>query len=195
MRVGHHNQGDTMTGVPGLIAKLDGGYHNQETVNDDHRVGGPYRLPVEPDQMSHHERIVVVNDTGADCMLRLTAEWKGTVLWMPNTGTDRNYVNCTYWRQTTKHSKGVAIDKPNLDAMKRVKKVRSFATPGHGTSRHMVTANGTGFLHTTKLKDGQAATYWLASAAQIDESGAGPGVQPTIYAWGGIGWQWELVTL
>lgn len=184
-----------MTGtLKGLIAKQDTVYFNQQTVNPSHLVGGKFVLPVEPKQMWEAERLTVTNDTGTDCDLRVRLEWKGTVLWMPNTGLDVNYVNCGYWRETTKHAAGVVIDKPKLADMKRVKKMRAYPAPGRGGTRHMVTANGTGFLHQTKLKDGQGATYWLAASAQIDESRDAAGTQPTIFAWGGIGVQWELVT-
>lgn len=184
-----------MTGTPaGLIVRHGTDYANQETVNPSHLVTGRFVLPVEPEQMWHAEAFTIDNDTASDCWLRVRAAWKGTVLWMPNSGRDTNYVNLGYWWHRTKHANGISATKPGLDDMTRSKKMRQFSPDGNGYTRHMVTGNGTEFYQETKLNAGRAATYWLASSAQIDESRDTNGLRPTIFAWGGIGVQWELVT-
>lgn len=185
-----------MTGtIPGVIVKHGTEYASQETVNPSHLVSGRFLLPVEPKQMWHAERFTINNDTKTNCVLRIRAAWKGTSLWMPNSGRDTNYVNLGYWWLKTKHAKGVTIPKPEkLDDMKRSKKMREFSPDGNGYTRHWVPGNGTEFMHETKLNAGRSATFWLASSAQIDESRDTNGLRPTIFAWGGINFQWELIT-
>jgi hypothetical protein len=140
----------------------------------------PGAIPVQPATISHVHRFdIPPASAGGTVTVRVST--KGVGLWMPNSGTDHNYVNVrTYW----KRYRYLRETSPALSAMSRVLTSRVWPPNGANDSRHMVTVPGVTFTKTVVVDAGEPVTVFVALSAEIDNDNDRPATRlPLLKHW------------
>ena len=131
-------------------------------------------IPIEPNYVSRRIKRRIRNDLDGPATIQATVHPKGVALWMPNTGTDRNYCNIHMLTSSKVHPSNRLPGNPAVSSMTGGGFARAFPTVGPGGARHMVPVMGfSSPVIEADVGRGETLTVWVAFTVERDRTGSG----------------------